>query len=117
VGLDTLAKVAKGLYENCPHDEAREIFRLPAYLEKMLAAGLLGEKTGKGFYTKQRLNGQSEILSIDFETLTYRPQKKVKSPLLERLKVEDNLEKRLQLIAQSDEPYAQLFAGEYGGAV
>jgi 3-hydroxyacyl-CoA dehydrogenase len=108
VGLDTLAKVAKGLYENSPHDEAREIFRLPAYLEKMLAAGLFGEKTGKGFYTKQRLNGQSEILSIDFETLTYRPQKKVKSPLLERLKVEDNLEKRLQLIAQSDEPYAQL---------
>jgi 3-hydroxyacyl-CoA dehydrogenase len=108
VGLDTLAKVAKGLYENCPHDEAREIFRPPAYLEKMLAAGLLGEKTGKGFYTKQRLNGQSEILSIDFETLTYRPQKKVKSALLERLKVEDNLEKRLQLIAQSDEPYAQL---------
>ena len=108
VGLDTLAKVARGLYENCPHDEAREYFRLPDYLEKMLAAGLLGEKAGKGFYTKQRLNGQSEILSLDLQTLTYRPQKKVKSALLERLKVEENLEKRLQLIAQSDEPYAQL---------
>ncbi len=108
VGLDTLAKVAGGLYENCPHDEAREIFRLPEYLEKMLSAGLLGEKVGKGFYTKQRLNGQSEILSLNLQTLTYQPQKKVRSPLLERLKTEDNLEKRLQLIAQSDEPYARL---------
>ncbi len=108
VGLDTLAKVARGLYENCPNDEARETFRLPDYLEKMLSAGLLGEKAGKGFYTKQRLNGQSEILSLDLQTLTYQPQKKVRSPLLERLKTEDNLEKRLQLIAQSDEPYAQL---------
>lgn len=108
VGLDTLARVARGLYENCPHDEARETFRLPDYLEKMLSAGLLGEKAGKGFYARQRLNGQSEILSLNLQTLTYQPQKKVRSPLLERLKTEDNLEKRLQMIAQSDEPYAQL---------
>jgi 3-hydroxyacyl-CoA dehydrogenase len=108
VGLDTLAKVAKGLYDNCPQDENRALFQLPDYLEKMLAAGHFGEKAGKGFYTKQRLNSQSEILSLDLESLTYKPQKKVKSPLLERLKAEESLEKRFQMIAQSDEPYAQI---------
>ena len=34
VGLDTLAKVARGVYENCPSDEARNIFKPPAWLEK-----------------------------------------------------------------------------------
>jgi len=108
VGLDTLAKVAQGLYENCPHDEARETFRLPDYLEKMLDRGLLGEKAGKGFYQKIRANGGSEIYSLDLATLEYRPQKKVRSPLLERLKTEDSLPARLRLLAHSDEPYAQL---------
>lgn len=108
VGLDTLAKVAKGLYDNCPHDEARALFALPDYLQKMLEAGYLGEKSGKGFYTKQRLNGKSEILSLDLKTLTYQPQKKVRSALLEQLKAEENLSKRLKLIAHSNEPYAQL---------
>ncbi len=108
VGLDTLAKVAKGLYENCPHDEARETFRLPDYLEKMLDRGLLGEKAGKGFYQKIRANGGSEIYSLDLSTLEYRPQKKVRSPLLERLKTEDSLPARLRLLAASEEPYAKL---------
>ncbi|MCX8113195.1 MAG: 3-hydroxyacyl-CoA dehydrogenase NAD-binding domain-containing protein [Bacteroidia bacterium] len=108
VGLDTLAKVAKGLYDNCPHDEARETFKLPDFLEKMLDRGLLGEKTGKGFYYKQRVNGSSEILSLNLDTLDYQPQKKVRSALLEQLRSEEDLRKRLRLIAKSDEPYAQL---------
>ncbi|MCX7763266.1 MAG: 3-hydroxyacyl-CoA dehydrogenase NAD-binding domain-containing protein [Bacteroidia bacterium] len=108
VGLDTLAKVAEGLYQNCPHDEARETFRLPEFLKKMLERGLLGEKSGKGFYQKQRLNGTSEILSLNLETLEYQPQKKVRSALLEQLRQEEDLRKRLRLIAKSDEPYAQL---------
>ncbi len=108
VGLDTLAKVAKGLYENCPHDEARETFRLPDYLEAMLQRGLLGEKAGKGFYQKMRINGTSEIYSLDLASLEYRPQKKVRSALLENLKREENLQKRLRLIAESTEPYAEL---------
>lgn len=108
VGLDTLAKVAQGLYQNCPQDEARETFRLPAYLEKMLQMGLLGEKAGKGFYQKMRLNGTSEIYSLDLNTLEYRPQKKVRSALLEQLKNEEDLQKRLRLIAKSNEPYAEI---------
>jgi 3-hydroxyacyl-CoA dehydrogenase len=108
VGLDTLAKVAQGLYQNCPHDEARETFRLPDYLEKMLQRGLLGEKAGKGFYQKMRLNGTSEIYSLDLATLEYRPQKKLRSALLEQLKNEEDLRKRLRLIAKSTEPYAEI---------
>ena len=35
VGLDTLAHVAHGLYENCPEDFAREEFKLPKYVQKL----------------------------------------------------------------------------------
>jgi 3-hydroxyacyl-CoA dehydrogenase len=54
VGLDTLVHVARNLYEAVPNDEAREIFRLPAFLEKMVEAKMLGDKTGGGFYKKIR---------------------------------------------------------------
>ncbi|MCS7162172.1 MAG: 3-hydroxyacyl-CoA dehydrogenase NAD-binding domain-containing protein [Bacteroidia bacterium] len=108
VGLDTLAKVARGLYENCPQDEARETFKLPDYLNKMLDKGLLGEKAGKGFYQKLHVNGTSVIQSLDLATLEYKEQKKVRSPLLEQLKAEEKLSRRLKLIVQSDEPYAEL---------
>ncbi|MGZ4089511.1 MAG: 3-hydroxyacyl-CoA dehydrogenase family protein, partial [Bacteroidia bacterium] len=34
VGLDTLVLVAKGLKQNCPNDEANELFAIPAYIQK-----------------------------------------------------------------------------------
>ena len=36
VGIDTLVKVAKGVKENCPDDEAKEIFIFLAGLKKWL---------------------------------------------------------------------------------
>ena len=52
VGLDTLVHVAKALPGNVPDDEAKEIFQVPLFLEKMLERGMLGEKTKGGFYKK-----------------------------------------------------------------
>src|SRR6188768_3218816 len=36
VGIDTLVKVAKGVAENCPNDEAKALFKIPGWLEKMI---------------------------------------------------------------------------------
>src|SRR5690606_21820584 len=52
VGLDTLVHVAKALPENAPNDEAKDIFKMPAFLEKMVENKWLGDKTGQGFYKK-----------------------------------------------------------------
>jgi 3-hydroxyacyl-CoA dehydrogenase len=30
VGIDTLVKVAKGVHDNCPDDEAKEQFNIPS---------------------------------------------------------------------------------------
>ena len=47
VGLDTLCHVANGIYENCPDDESRNVFKLPDFLKKMLDEKMLGSKTKK----------------------------------------------------------------------
>src|SRR5574338_120476 len=52
VGIDTLVKVANGVHDNCPNDEAKEIFKVPAWLDKMVANNWLGDKTGQGFFKK-----------------------------------------------------------------
>lgn len=106
VGLDTAVKVAQGIYENCPNDEQKDIFQIPEYIQYMVDNQLWGDKTGKGFYKKEKVNGKSIIYSFDFETKTYREQKKVTSPLLERLRAIERLEERLSLISSADEPYA-----------
>ncbi|MBE9010279.1 enoyl-CoA hydratase/isomerase family protein [Pseudanabaenaceae cyanobacterium LEGE 13415] len=67
VGLDTLVAVADHLYQSAPHDEHREIFQVPEILRKMVAMGMLGAKTGQGFYKKQ----QGQILSLNPKTFAY----------------------------------------------
>ena len=54
VGLDTLVHVAKGVQENCPTDEQNATFALPGYLKQMVEKNMLGSKTGKGFFFKDR---------------------------------------------------------------
>ncbi|MDJ0687465.1 MAG: 3-hydroxyacyl-CoA dehydrogenase NAD-binding domain-containing protein [Xenococcaceae cyanobacterium MO_188.B32] len=71
VGLDTLAYVTKNLYPAIPHDESREVFRIPPLLEKLVATGTLGAKTGQGFYKKER----GQILSLNPKTFAYEPAK------------------------------------------
>lgn len=47
IGLDTMAAVAHSLYE-----EFKEpLYAPPPMLSRLIEAGLLGRKTGRGFYT------------------------------------------------------------------
>jgi 3-hydroxyacyl-CoA dehydrogenase len=69
VGLDTLTYVAENLYPAIPHDERREVFKVPDVLRKLVATGTLGAKTGQGFYKKQ----QGQILSLNPKTFAYEP--------------------------------------------
>lgn len=99
VGLDTLVNVAKGLQANLPHDEAKDKFVLPGFLEKMIENKWLGQKTKQGFYKKvTNPDGSSEILSLDFKTLEYVPQKKAKFATLEATKTIDKLADRFPVL-------------------
>ncbi|MBL7683192.1 MAG: 3-hydroxyacyl-CoA dehydrogenase/enoyl-CoA hydratase family protein [Flavipsychrobacter sp.] len=99
VGLDTLVHVAKALPQNVPNDEAKDIFILPAFLEKMVANKWLGDKTGQGFYKKvKEEGGKSEILTLDLKTMEYVPKVKTKFATLETAKPIDDLAQRLKAL-------------------
>ena len=78
VGIDTLVKVAKGVYDNCPNDEAKETFVIPSWLNKLVENNWLGDKTGQGFFKKTKgAGGEKEILTLDLKTLEYGPRVKM----------------------------------------
>ena len=116
VGLDTMIKVAKGLYDNCPDDKAHDLFKLPAYVVKMEEKKWLGDKTQQGFYKKTKTaDGKTEILALDLKTLEYRPQEKVKSATLELTKPIENVRERMKVFAAGKDKAAEVFRHSFFG--
>jgi 3-hydroxyacyl-CoA dehydrogenase len=102
VGLDTLVKVAKGVYENCVADEARETFQIPVWLDKMITNNWLGDKTGQGFFSKKKsVAGEREIFTLDLKTFEYKPREKTVFSGLEAAKPLDDLKERLKILMQA----------------
>jgi 3-hydroxyacyl-CoA dehydrogenase len=96
VGLDVLVHVVKNIYETAPNDESREMYRVPARVEEMARRGWLGDKTGQGFYKKVKGQGEREILTLDLNTLEYRPRQKAKFASLEMGKAIEDTRERLR---------------------
>jgi 3-hydroxyacyl-CoA dehydrogenase len=115
VGIDTLVKVAKGVADNCPNDEARTIFTIPSWLEKMLANNWLGDKTGQGFFKKIKTEAGKEILTLNLQTLEYSARKKPKFASLEAAKPIDDLKQRIQLLQAAPDKAGDFYkAFHYG---
>ena len=98
VGLDVLVHVVRNIYENIPNDESRQMYCVPPFVEEMLKRGLLGEKTGAGFYKRVKKGGESEILALDWHTLEYRPWQKARFGSIEAGKAVDDTRQRLQML-------------------
>ncbi|HAD95786.1 MAG TPA: 3-hydroxyacyl-CoA dehydrogenase [Cryomorphaceae bacterium] len=116
VGLDTLIHVANGLHEAAKDDERREVFKLPDFLRKMQENNWLGSKSGQGFYKKVKGDdGQSEILSLDLDTLEYTPQQKSKFPVLEQTKPIDDVKKRFKVLIGGKDKAGEFYRKSLGG--
>ena len=98
VGIDTLVKVAKGVADNCPHDEAKNIFALPTWLEKMVENNWLGDKTGQGFFKKVKTATSKEILTLNLKTFEYEPRNKPKFASIAAAKAIENLGERIKTL-------------------
>lgn len=97
VGLDTLVKVANGLYAGLPNDEGRDTFKLPEVVGKLMDNNWLGDKTGQGFYKKTKdAKGKTEILTLNLDSLEYEPKQKASFGTLEATKPIDNLKERFK---------------------
>lgn len=105
VGLDTLVHVANGIYENCPNDEAHELFKLPDFITKMMENKWLGSKTGQGFYKKEG----KDILSLDLDTLEYRAAKKASFATLELTKTIDKPIDRFKVLVKGKDKAGEFY--------
>src|SRR2546421_5954559 len=98
VGLDVLVHVVKNIYETAPNDESREMYKIPALVEEMAKRGWLGDKTGQGFYKKVKGEGEKEILTLDVNTMEYRPRQKARFASLEMGKAIEDTRERLRAL-------------------
>ncbi len=108
-GLDTLINVADNLYKNAPEDPQRETFRVPEMMREMLKRGMLGEKSGQGFYKRiKNSDGESTILELNLKTLEYEPQQKVRFPSIGAARTISDPAQRILTILQADDRAGQL---------
>ncbi len=99
VGLDTVIHVTENSYRNLPDDEERDIFVVPSLYREMAKRGWLGEKSGSGFYKRVG----TDILTLDYKTMEYRPRRKATFPSTEAAKAIEDSGKRLrQLLSSPD---------------
>ncbi|MBC7535748.1 MAG: 3-hydroxyacyl-CoA dehydrogenase/enoyl-CoA hydratase family protein [Ferruginibacter sp.] len=99
VGIDTLVKVARGVQDNCPQDEAKEQFNIPAWLIKMIELNRLGDKTGQGFFKKTTsAAGAKDIQVLNLQSMEYEPRKKPTFATLEAGKPIEDLHQRLKVL-------------------
>jgi 3-hydroxyacyl-CoA dehydrogenase len=105
VGLDTLVHVANGIYQNCPTDEAHDLFKLPDFINKMMENKWLGSKTSQGFYKKV----DKDILSLDLDTLEYRAPKKASFATLELTKTIDKPIDRFRVLVKGTDKAGEFY--------
>ena len=116
VGLDTLIKVADNLYNALTHDEQREIFKLPDVVRKLEENNWLGDKTGQGFYKKTKdSKGKTEILTLDLQSMEYKPREKVKFATLEQTKTIDNLNERWEVLLNGKDKAGEFYRDSFYG--
>ena len=111
VGLDVLAHVVKNLRDSLPQDERRALFQVPGFVAQMIERGLLGDKTGQGFYKKVKAkNGdESEILTLDLATFEYRARQRSIFPSFELARNLDNLRERVKILFQAPDRAGQFY--------
>lgn len=109
VGLDTLVHTANGVKDNCPNDEMRDQFVIPDFVNTMMENKWLGSKTKQGFYKKVVNDGKKEILSLDLNTLEYRPKQRAKFATLELTKTIDNVIDRFKVLVSGKDKAGEFY--------
>lgn len=83
-GLDIISHVATDMGKATPADED---FTLTDSFKKMVEQGILGDKSGSGFYKKTKdEKGKTKILNLNLHSMEYEDQGKVKVAAVEAVK-------------------------------
>lgn len=111
VGIDTLVKVANGVYENCAEDEARETFKIPGWLHTLVENKWLGDKTGQGFFKKMppTPEGERVIHTLNLNTLEYEPKTKPRFASIDAAKPIEDLATKIKTLTTSPDKAGEFY--------
>jgi 3-hydroxyacyl-CoA dehydrogenase len=107
VGLDTVVHIMDNCLEVLKDDEAREIFKAPEWIRKMVERKQLGNKTKGGFYKKEKTAEGKKLLVIDWKTGEYREKQKVRIDSIGVAKNTDDVVKRVKGLLAADDRAGQ----------
>ncbi len=108
VGIDTFCHVADNCRATIPDPEEAKIFLVPEPIREMVKRGWVGQKARQGFFKKEG----DQILTLDLETMEYRPRRKASFPSLEAAKANPDLRSRVRGLV-----FAKDKAGEFLWAI
>lgn len=103
VGLDIAVGVAENLYEAVPEDESREDLKPHPKLKEMQEKNLLGNKTGAGFYKRDKRDGKTVFDVLDMESFEHRPAEEPDVPVVAEAQQEGDLGARLRFLVEKAE--------------
>ncbi|MBL4560124.1 MAG: 3-hydroxyacyl-CoA dehydrogenase/enoyl-CoA hydratase family protein [Labilibaculum sp.] len=110
VGLDTLVFVAQNLQKALIHDESKNVFEIPDFIQKLMENQWLGAKTGQGFYKKIKTEeGKSEILSLNLSSFEYQAKQHIKFAEFEAAKAIPHLNNRFKLLLKGEGKVSQFY--------
>ncbi|WP_321318299.1 3-hydroxyacyl-CoA dehydrogenase/enoyl-CoA hydratase family protein [Labilibaculum sp.] len=110
VGLDTLILVAQNLKKALVHDESKDVFEIPDFIQKLMENQWLGSKTGQGFYKKiKNEDGISEILSLNLSNFEYQTKQQIKFAEFETAKAIPHLKNRFKLLLKGEGKVSQFY--------
>jgi len=109
VGWDIHRAIVDNIHKHAP-DEAHATLRLPAYMARGLERGVLGNKSGRGFF---KVEGKATLV-LDPKTDSYRPVTEIKLPDLgfidqvARLHRDGRYREAMKVFALAPGPWAAL---------
>ncbi len=108
VGVDVMYHVADNLYNAVPEDEARADLKPPEFLKTMVERGMLGNKSGGGFYKEIKdERGKKKFYALNLETLEYEKPEKFFFDSITNAEMHDTLAEKLRYIITQDDRAAK----------
>ena len=107
VGIDTLVHICKNTYELLPDDECRETFKVPEFMEQMVEKGLHGNKSKRGFYRKDQVDGKRIIYYYDYTSGEFKPAEKPKFASVVAVKMVDDPAQKIKMVVNGHDKGAE----------
>jgi 3-hydroxyacyl-CoA dehydrogenase len=112
VGLDTFAHVVNTMKETLPDDPWHRYYTIPAWLDRLIQQGALGQKTRRGVYQKVG----PDIHVLDVATGAYRPSEGRVDDALTAILKNRNIAERFEQLQASNSREAKFLWSIYRDA-